>query len=95
MEIEIVTLVVSPVHRYDGRPADGPKPYDGPETVDEVQVRAHKGLVGDRFFGTRHTFAAVTFLAARLMRAGSMRQSRSTAGKISTESCRSSKPGGR
>lgn len=58
-----MTLVVSPVHRYDGRPADGPKPYDGPETVDEVVVRAHKGLVGDRFFGTRHRFAAVTFLA--------------------------------
>ena len=59
-----MTLVVSPVHRYDGRPADGPKPYDGPETVDEVQVRAHKGLVGDRYFGTRHAFAAVTFLAS-------------------------------
>jgi MOSC domain-containing protein YiiM len=63
VDIEIVTLVVSPLHRYDGRPADGPKPYDGSETVDEVQVRAHKGLVGDRYFGTRHTFAAVTFLA--------------------------------
>ena len=63
VDFEIVTLVVSPVHRYDGRPADGPKPYDGPETVEDVVVRAHKGLVGDRFFGTRHRFAAVTFLA--------------------------------
>ena len=59
-----MTLVVSPVRRYDGRPADGPRPYDGRETADEVQVRAHKGLVGDRYFGTRHRFAAVTFLAA-------------------------------
>ncbi|MGH8941131.1 MAG: molybdenum cofactor biosysynthesis protein, partial [Actinomycetes bacterium] len=64
MDIEIVTLVVSPVRRYDGRPSEGPRPYDEPETVDEVQVRAHRGLVGDRYFGTRHRFAAVTFLAA-------------------------------
>ena len=59
-----MTLVVSPVRRYDGRPSDGPRPYDGPETIEEVQMRAHKGLVGDRYFGTRHRFAAVTFLAA-------------------------------
>ena len=64
MEFEIVTLVVSPVSRYDGRVDDGPRPYDGPETVDEAPVRAHKGLVGDRYFGTKHQFAAVTFLAA-------------------------------
>jgi MOSC domain-containing protein YiiM len=64
VDFEIVTLVVSPVRRYDGRPADGPRPYDGQETVDEVTVREHKGLVGDRYFGTRHQFAAVTFLAA-------------------------------
>jgi MOSC domain-containing protein YiiM len=60
---EIVTLVVSPLHRYDGRPGDGPRPHDGVETVDEVQVRAHRGLVGDRYFGTKHAHAAVTFIA--------------------------------
>jgi len=59
-----VTLVVSPVRRLDRRPSEGPRPYDGRETVDEAQVRAHKGLVGDRYFGTRHQFAAVTFLAS-------------------------------
>lgn len=59
-----MTLVVSPVRRYDGRPSNEPRPYDGRETVEEVQARAHKGLVGDRYFGTRHRFAAVTFLAA-------------------------------
>jgi MOSC domain-containing protein YiiM len=64
VEIAIVTLVVSPVRRYDGRPSDGPRPYEGRESADEVQVRAHKGLVGDRYFGTRHQFAAVTFLAS-------------------------------
>jgi MOSC domain-containing protein YiiM len=64
VEIEIVTLVVSPVRRYDRRPSEGPRPYDGRETAEEVQVRAHKGLVGDRYFGTKHQFAAVTFLAS-------------------------------
>ena len=64
MDFEIVSLVVSPVHRYEGRPSDGPMPFDGLESVDEVQVRAHQGLVGDRYFGTKHRHAAVTFLAA-------------------------------
>jgi MOSC domain-containing protein YiiM len=64
MDFETVSLVISPVHRYEGRPSDGPMPFDGPESVGEVQVRAHKGLVGDRYFGTKHRYAAVTFLAA-------------------------------
>ena len=64
MDFEIVSLVISPVHRYEGRPSDGPMPFDGPESVDEVRVRAHKGLVGDRYFGTKHRHAAVTFLAS-------------------------------
>lgn len=58
-----MTLLVSPRHRYDGRPADGPKPVVGPETTDRVIVRAHRGLVGDRYFGTRHRFASVSFIA--------------------------------
>src|SRR5687767_6768786 len=64
MDFEIVSLVVSPVHRYEGRPSDGPMPFDGRESVDEVQVRARQGLVGDRYFGTKHRHAGVTFLAA-------------------------------
>ena len=64
MDFEIVSLVVSPVHRYEGRPSDGPMPFDGSESVDEIQVRAHRGLVGDRYFGSKHRHAAVTFLAA-------------------------------
>ncbi len=59
----ITALLASPRHRYDGRPADGPGPVPGPETPDAVAVRAHKGLVGDRYFGSRHRYAAVTFLA--------------------------------
>jgi MOSC domain-containing protein YiiM len=64
MEFEIVSLVVSPVHRYEGRPSDGVLPFDGPESPDEVQIRARQGIVGDRYFGTKHRHAAVTFLAA-------------------------------
>jgi hypothetical protein len=63
VEFEIVTLLVSPLHRYEGRPADGAAPYDGVEIVESVRVRAHKGLVGDRYFGTKFTYATVTLIA--------------------------------
>ncbi len=63
-ELDVVGLLTSPRNRMDGRPADGLKPYDGPEHRDSVRVRAHKGLVGDRYFGTRFTYAAVTIIAA-------------------------------
>lgn len=59
----IEALVVSPLSRFEGRPADGPAPFQGDEHPTTVRVRAHKGLVGDRYFGTRFTYAAVTFLA--------------------------------
>jgi hypothetical protein len=65
VDLEIVSLLVSRVRRYDGRPADGPEPYDiRDELVESVRVRAHKGLVGDRYFGTRFTFAAMTIISA-------------------------------
>ena len=65
VDFEIVSLLVSRVRRYDGRPADGPDPYDiRDELVESVRVRAHKGLVGDRYFGTRFAFAAMTLIAA-------------------------------
>ncbi len=63
MDLEIVTLVVSPRHAYEGRPSDGVAPFDGVEIVDSVRVRAHKGLVGDRYFGTKFTYASVTLIA--------------------------------
>ncbi|MET0789343.1 MAG: MOSC domain-containing protein [Cellulomonas sp.] len=64
MELEIVHLVVSPRRRMDGRPRDGMTPFDGDETPATVRVRAHKGLVGDRYFNTRFTYASVTLIAA-------------------------------
>ncbi|MGI8881991.1 MAG: MOSC domain-containing protein [Jatrophihabitans sp.] len=60
----IETLLVSPVHRFAGRPGDGPTPYEGVETRQTVQLRAGRGIVGDRYFGHRFRFASVTLLAA-------------------------------
>lgn len=64
VELTIVSLVVSPVHRYEGRPSDGVLPHDGDESPSTVDVRAHRGIVGDRYFGSRHARAAVTLIAA-------------------------------
>lgn len=63
--VEIVALLVSPVHAYEGRPQDGPRPDPGPVARTEVAVRAGLGLVGDRYFGhAAHRRAAVTVLDA-------------------------------
>lgn len=62
---EIVLLLASPLHRYEGRPKDGAVPFDGLETPDEITIVAHKGIVGDRFFGHRaHQKQSVTIMAA-------------------------------
>ncbi|GAB6898692.1 molybdenum cofactor biosysynthesis protein [Kineosporia succinea] len=62
---QILELLVSPVHRFEGRPADGPSPAAPGELVDRVHVRAGRGLVGDRYFGrAAHRDAAVTLIAA-------------------------------
>ncbi len=60
----IESLVVAPRRRFDGRPADGPTPAHGDEHPTTVRVRAHKGLVGDRYFGTRFTYATCSIIAA-------------------------------
>lgn len=63
--VEIVALVVSPVHAFEGRPADGPRPDPEPVERDEVTVRAGLGLVGDRYFNQpAHRRAAATLFAA-------------------------------
>jgi hypothetical protein len=63
--VEIVALVASPVHRLEGRPADGPRDEPGePPSRARVRVRAGLGIVGDRYFGQRaHRTAAVTVMA--------------------------------
>ncbi|MEO3777988.1 molybdenum cofactor biosysynthesis protein [Micromonospora sp. B11E3] len=61
---EIVQLLASPVHRYGGRPADGPAPAPPDEIVEEVEIRAGLGIVGDRYFGRpAHRDASITLIA--------------------------------
>ncbi|RKR91938.1 hypothetical protein BDK92_6369 [Micromonospora pisi] len=61
---EIVQLLASPVHRYQGRPADGPAPAPPHELVEEIRIRADLGVVGDRYFGKpAHRDASVTVIA--------------------------------
>lgn len=59
--VEIVELLASPIHRYEGRPADGPRPFDGPELRERIELRAGLGVVGDRHFAhPAHRMASVT-----------------------------------
>ncbi|WP_433555044.1 MOSC domain-containing protein [Pseudonocardia xinjiangensis] len=68
--VEIVELLVSPVHAYEGRPHDGPRPDPDGTRPDAVEVRAGLGLVGDRYYGrAAHRRAAVTFFAAESLAA--------------------------
>ena len=62
--VDVLHLLVSSAHAYEGRPADGPRDV---ETVDRpaVEVVAGAGIAGDRYFARRaHANAAVTLLAA-------------------------------
>ncbi len=61
---EIVQLLASPVHRFEGRPSDGPAPAPDGELVAQVRIREGLGIVGDRYFGKRaHSEAGVTIIA--------------------------------
>jgi len=61
---QIVQLLVSPIHRYVGRPADGPLPAPPGELVESIQVRERLGIVGDRYFGKpAHRDSTVTMIA--------------------------------
>jgi MOSC domain-containing protein YiiM len=63
--VEIVALLASPVHAYEGRPADGPRPDPLGGTRDHIELRAGFGIVGDRYAGhPAHRTAAVTVFAA-------------------------------
>lgn len=66
--MEIVALLVSPQHAFEGRPQDGPRPDPAPAAREEVTVRAGLGLIGDRYFNHRaHRNAAVTVFAAEAL----------------------------
>ncbi len=65
--VRIEHLLASSRHRYEGRPADGPRnaATGEQESRERIEVRAGRGIVGDRFFGHgAHRTAAVTVLAA-------------------------------
>jgi MOSC domain-containing protein YiiM len=65
MKIEIVALVVSRIHAFEGRPQDGPRPDPEPIGRAEVEIRAGLGIVGDRYYAqTVHKNAAVTLIDA-------------------------------
>jgi MOSC domain-containing protein YiiM len=62
--VVIELLLASPLHRYEGRPSDGPLDARGPELPESVEVRAGLGIVGDRYFGQRaHRTASVTIMS--------------------------------
>jgi MOSC domain-containing protein YiiM len=68
---EIAELLASPVHRFEGRPSDGPAPAPDGELVPFVQVSAGLGIVGDRYFGKpAHRDASVTVIARESLPAG-------------------------
>jgi MOSC domain-containing protein YiiM len=61
---QIVQLLASPVHRFMGRPVDGPAPAPPGELVEEIQIRQGLGIVGDRYFGKpAHRDSSVTVIA--------------------------------
>jgi MOSC domain-containing protein YiiM len=62
-DVEVVGLLASPRHRYDGRP-DGAVAALPVQRRDRIEVRAGLGVVGDRYFGQpAHRDASVTVLA--------------------------------
>lgn len=68
-DVEIVGLVSSPGHRYDGRPG-GTLPDQAADRRPEVEVRGGYGVVGDRYAGrTAHRDAQVTVLAVEAIEA--------------------------
>jgi MOSC domain-containing protein YiiM len=68
---EILQLLASPVHRFEGRPSDGPAPAPPGELVQQIQIRALLGIVGDRYFANpAHRDSSVTVIAAESLPPG-------------------------
>lgn len=62
--VEVVQLLVSPVHRYSGRPSEGPTADPAGGLVPCLEVRKGLGIVGDRYFAQpAHRDASVTVMA--------------------------------
>lgn len=62
--VEVVGLLASPVHRYDGRPGTS-VPGQSADRREQLEIRAGFGVVGDRYAGRpAHRHASVTVIAA-------------------------------
>lgn len=62
-DVTIELLLASPLHRYAGRPSDGPLDVAVPELPASVEIKAGRGIVGDRYFGQpAHVTASVTIM---------------------------------
>ncbi|MFF7128170.1 molybdenum cofactor biosysynthesis protein [Streptomyces sp. NPDC008240] len=62
--VEIVQLLVSPAHRFEGRPGDGLPELPPEDLVKSAEVRAGLGIVGDRYFNhPAHRNASITLMA--------------------------------
>ncbi|TYP88075.1 MOSC domain-containing protein [Blastococcus xanthinilyticus] len=67
--VEVVALLASPEHRYDGRPGTA-IPEQGADRREQLVVRAGVGIVGDRYAGRpAHRDAQVTVLAVESLEA--------------------------
>ncbi|WP_305789694.1 molybdenum cofactor biosysynthesis protein [Symbioplanes lichenis] len=65
MTAEILQLLASPIHRYEGRPAAGPLPAPEGELTSSVRVRAGLGIEGDRYYAQpAHRDASITIMSA-------------------------------
>lgn len=68
--VQVVGLLVSPVHRYAGRPCDGPSAAVGAEPRSCIEVAAGVGVPGDRYAGRpAHRDAAVSLIAVEALEA--------------------------
>lgn len=62
--MEIVQLLVSPAHRFEGRPGDGLTELPPEDLVKSAEVRSGLGIVGDRYFNhPAHRNASITLMA--------------------------------
>lgn len=68
--VQVVGLLISPVHRYAGRPSDGPSAAVGHEQRSCIEVVAGVGVPGDRYAGhPAHRDAAVSLVAVEALEA--------------------------